>query len=246
MSARFVILGVAVASTVAPARADLAVSVDIYEYIGEVPPPPGLLAIDMFVDPAPDDVWTVGGLYGRVTPWGQAAGVGIRYAPHDDPNTPFPEHLLNPGRSNRYTTFVTKPRNRDASRRFDDAGAAIAGGYVHAAQATANRHEIDVAWFADPPEGPDSPSVDGFVARITIDARSLFDGDPNFFFELGSPQSATGPIIFESVLPGSAFGTVSASYDNPTLTGLDWAVWYIPEPAPIAIFLIAAVALRSR
>ncbi len=234
-------------AAVSSASASVTLSIDLVDPAdGITQPPPGVIAIDVLADLTPDDGWVGAGLLGVVTPVGQAEGVTLRYAPDNEPNNPSPEYLLNPGTANRFVTFITRPRLRDADIRYTSAGAGIAGAYATGGPvAVADPLELDVRWFTSAPEPP--PSADGAIARISLDVSSLLASHPGANFAAGRPADATGPIIFQSDHPsGGGLGTVSVSYDDPTVHGLDWAVWYIPEPAPIAFFVIAAVALRSR
>ncbi|MCC6357848.1 MAG: hypothetical protein IT450_03825 [Phycisphaerales bacterium] len=229
------------------AAASVSLSIDLVDPTdGITQPPAGVIAIDVLADLSPDDGWVAAGLFGVVTPVGQAEGVTLRYAPDNEPNNPSPDYLLNPGTANRFVTFITRPRLRDGDIRYTSAGAGIAGAYATGGPvAVADPLELDVRWFTSAPEPP--PSVDGAIARIALDVSALLDSHPGAAFATGRPADATGPIIFQSVHPsGGGLGTVSVSYDDPTVHGLDWAVWYIPEPASIALFLIPVVALRSR
>ncbi|GMU83491.1 MAG: hypothetical protein AMXMBFR47_33610 [Planctomycetota bacterium] len=241
------ILPLALIAAGTAASASVSLSVDLVDPAdGITQPPPGVIAIDILADLSPDDGWVAAGFYGLVTPLGQAEGVTLRYAPDNEPNNPSPEYLLNPGTANRFVTFITRPRLRDGDIRYTIAGAAIAGAYATGGPvAVADPLELDVRWFTSAPEPP--PSVDGAIARISLDVSALLDSHPGAAFATGRPADATGPIIFQSEHPsGGGLGTVSVSYDDPTVHGLDWAVWYVPEPAPLACLLIAAVTLRSR
>lgn len=238
--------GAALASS---AFANVTTSVDLLDASdGITMPPAGVIAIDVLVDADTTDVWTAGGLRGFVTPAGQGLGVAIRYAGADDINTPHDERLFNPGTANRFSTFFTKPRNRDANARYTNAGAAVAGRYSPTGPTEASTAtEVSIAWFASPPEGSTSPSVDGAVARVSLDVANVMaiPGFTGFF--VGAPGAATGPIIFQSSTNEGMPGTVSASFDNPNISGIDWAVWYvIPEPASLALLALGGLAALRR
>ncbi|GMU83492.1 MAG: hypothetical protein AMXMBFR47_33620 [Planctomycetota bacterium] len=238
---------IAAVALAASASATVTTTVDLVDPSdGITPPPTGVIAIDVIVDVSPDDTWTAGGIRAFVTSEGDAVGVRLLYAPGDDPNTPQADYLLNPGIEHRFVTFLTKPRNRDASGRFANGGAAVAGRYVGGAIETATPTELNVAWFSSPPESSSSPSVDGAVARLALDVSLLLGSQPDVVFVVGRPSEATGPIVFHSEHGGGQdLGTVSASYDDHRITGLDWAVWYVPEPGT-GFLLFGATALLGR
>ncbi|MCC6359661.1 MAG: hypothetical protein IT450_13025 [Phycisphaerales bacterium] len=215
---------------------------------GGAQPPPGILCVDELIDVSRDDVWTAGGMRAFVTPAGLLDGVTIRYsAVPDDPNTPHIETLLSPGTADRFVTFVTQPRERDAESRYVTSGAQVAGrfsptGPIERATGT----EFNAAWFATPPPNSTSPSVDGAVARVAIDISMLLANHPLFeAFHVGDPETATGPIILESSTTEGIFGTVNASFDAVHIQGIDWAVWYteVPEPASIVLLSLSLAVL---
>ena len=70
---------------------------------------------------------------------------------------------------------------------------------------------------------------------------------PDAQFVVGNPAAATGPIVLLSDTFRNSPGTVSASFDNPAITGLDWAVWYIPEPSAMgAVLMVGVMFTRKR
>src|SRR5262245_65497576 len=79
--------------------------------------PPGMACVDVFVDVADSDHWVAGGIRGRAY-----NGAHLLYARPDDPNTPQPDQVTNPGTNNRFTTFVTKPRSRNGDGRYTNGG----------------------------------------------------------------------------------------------------------------------------
>lgn len=225
----------------ASAYASVTTTVDLVDPTDPISQPPaGVTCVDVFIDTtnAAGSAWTAAGLRGVVTAAGQAAGVAILYD-EADPNRP----LINAGTDARFLTTLSKPRNRDANGRWTNGGAAVAGGYNPTAPlATQTATEINVAWFASPPENAGSVGVDGYIARV-----ALSTGGVSLPIGAGTdvPQGAT--VIFESVgFDSGVAGTVSAAFDQPTPSGINWFVWYIPEPASLALLGLGALAFIRR
>ncbi|MCC6361056.1 MAG: hypothetical protein IT450_20130 [Phycisphaerales bacterium] len=229
------------------APADVTTWVDLVDPSDNIPqPPPGIISVDVMVDVSLDDLWAASGLRGLITPIGEAESVSIRYAAiPDDPNTPGPDNLFNPGLSDRFITFFSMDRRRGSNGRYTNAGAAYAGRYSPTGPLpVATSHEINLTWFQSPPES-DRVSGIGAVGRVSLDVAALLEAHPAAEFVVGAPETANGPIIFLSTTDEGTPGTVSASWNNPNITGVDWAVWYVPEPASV-VLLVLAFARRPR
>ena len=205
--------------------------------------PQTIRCVDVFVDVATTDVWTAAGI--RVV--AENGGV-LRYA-DGETNTPgLQPGLINPGFEHRFYTSLSKPRNRNAVGRFENAGAAIAGGYDPPAQyPTTDPGVLSVAYFCSPPATSGSPSVDGYIARIAVDISGT--GLPEDYGGWGVslitaiPPSAT--VVLRSVGVDQPFGTAVASFDLAALNGISWALWWIPEPAS-ALSTIATAVFFAR
>lgn len=238
------LFGVVLASS---ASADFVISADLLDPSdGAALPPPGVTCVDVYVDTenVPGTAWTVGGLSAHVTPEGVARGVSIRYAYEPDPNSPRPYYIVQPPTEDRrFTTFMTRPRPRDAAIRYTNSGAGIAGGYSPLdPEGWATATEINVAWFASPPEFATSPGVDGYIARIALETGDLTGsiGVSHFL-----PPDVI--VLFQSTTSAGLPGTVSATFDDPTLAGTDWYVWTnIPEPLPVVSAVLGVIALVQR
>ncbi|MBK8975696.1 MAG: hypothetical protein IPM29_07205 [Planctomycetes bacterium] len=180
------------------------------------PAPANLVVVDVFADVAATDTWTAAGL--RAT---TANGAVLRYGAGSA--------LVNPGLADRFVTSVSRPLARDADARFNGALAAIAGRYDPTGPtATASAGEVNVAWFSSPPATSTSPSVDGYIARVVIDISRVVGIDPaTIVVAPGLPPAGTVPLLVSQ--PASAgstvAGTVAATYDVPTVTGIDWCVY---------------------
>src|SRR5688572_16327969 len=210
-----------------PAMGSVTVSVDVLDPSdGGAQPPAGVIVVDVFVDVSADDNWTAGGFRGRTT-----GNVRILYA--SDPNNGMPM-LSSPGAQNRFVTFCSQARARDANGRFNNSGANTAGRYCPAGlTATAGPGEINVAWYRVPP-GPTADGVDGYVFRLAlgVEVACTTFGDPQIF-PIGQAPFNFFP-LFESRCADfqSEEGTVATTWDVPALTGLDWGLYQAGFGAP--------------
>jgi len=206
------------AAIAAPAAlAQVTVSVDRLDGAEPgTPVPANLVIVDVFVDVATTDVWTASGMRGLAL-----NGATLVYA-----GAGGPASMLNPGLNNRFVTCLSKPRLRDADARFNNAGAAIGGRYDPTGPtATATSTEVNVVWFASPPENSGSPSFDGYIARIALNTSNVAI-DPATIVVAPTPPAGT-IALFES-RPSSGnnpTGTVAATFDFPQVTGLNWGVY---------------------
>jgi hypothetical protein len=210
----------------APAGASVTVTVD-WLTPGDATemPPDHIIVFDVLVNVTEDDVWTAGGIACR-------AGTGAQILYARDPNTGAPL-LVNPGTQDRFVTFFSRPRPRDAAQRFTNAGATYAGAFCPTgATPIATANEINVAFFAVPANTSGSPSVDGAVFRIALDmshvCHQIID------LRLMNPENAPSnydPYLVSDCLESPYRGTVSATFDVPTLTGISWGLYgYRQEP----------------
>jgi PEP-CTERM motif-containing protein len=242
MSKRFLATAAAVAAA-SVAMADQTLSVDIYG-AGDgttLENDPTLIVVDVLTDVSTGDSWTAGGFRGVAS-----GGASLVYAL--DPNTQQPD-LTDPGTNNRFVTFFNKPRGRDLNGRFTNGGAEAAGRYCPTGPtATTELTEVNVAFFASPPETIGSPTVDGamFRAAIRLPAGIL---DNQVAIWVGNDPPPTHPnILFRSFCdnPGQG-GSVGATFDNPTVLGGNWGLSAIPEPASLALLALGGLlAIRRR
>ena len=203
--------------------------------------------VDVFVDVALTDEWTAAGI--RAT---TENGASFNYF-DSEPNTPgLQPGLINGGAANRFFTMLSKPRGREASNRFNNGMAATAGSYdpVGPTPLTA-QSELNVAYFAyfEPPD----LQKDGYIARISVDISAVPE-IPGFpigdYTNWGAgPTIPPGALVVLRSEPfQQQFGTVIATFDEPGLGGLNWALYYVPEPASAAALTIGGlgVVLRRR
>lgn len=234
------------ASSVALAQGTVSVDyLDAAETSGAIPA--NLRIVDVFVDIATTDVWTAGGIRALTQ-----SGATLAYW-DSDANTPGSQPgLFNPGVANKFMTSLSKPRPRDGNARFANAAAAAAGAYNPPGPAAITTPgELNVAYFASPPETSTSPSVDGYVARIAVDVSGVAGAPANGTdwiageIPAGTPESR---IVLRSQPPAGSNspGTVLATFDVPTIAGISWGLYFIPEPASLALLALGALAIRRR
>lgn len=200
--------------------------------------PPDVLCIDIFADFPLSDRWTAAGVRGLT-----ANGARLRYAP--DPNDPNIPLLFSPGLEHRYSTCFSRPRSRTANARFTNAGAAAAGAYnPTGAVVIATTGEINIAYFQSPPESS-GMYPDGYVARIALDVSAVPDAPIDIADWSAGPLSDAPPnatfVLRSEPRAGSSWpGTVHVTFDHPELYGIDWGVWFIPEPTALSLILSGA------
>jgi hypothetical protein len=158
-----------------------------------------------------------------------------------NPSLPDPEEPPLP--IDPFVTCVSKPLSRDASGRFLNSGAAVAGGYnPTVATATATESEVNVAWFASPPATTNSPSVDGYIARLAIDISGAVGIDPETItVSPGLPPSGTVVLLVSEPCSGfgcssAPAGTAAATFDVPIISGINWSVYAFPAAGDPTVF----------
>jgi hypothetical protein len=148
------------------ARAQVSLSVDRLDGADPgAPAPASLVVVDVLADVATTDTWTAAGLRATV-----ANGAVLVYGADLNELLVNPSRVdddrVDPSRDDPFVTCVSKPLARDASARFFNAGAAVAGHYDPSGfAAEAEASEVNVAWFASPPVIATSPSVDGYISN---------------------------------------------------------------------------------
>jgi hypothetical protein len=197
--------------------------------------------VDVFVDIDSADVWTASGI--RVT-----AHPGARFVYWDvDPNFGEVEAPFNLGTENKFATSLSRPRARNENARFTSAGAASAGAFDPPGAVWVGTNTLfNIAYFASPPMTSGSPSADGYIARISIDVRDVVPTDNYAGWFAGDLADApAGALIVLRSEPVTAVaGTVFTTFDNPTIRGINWGLWYVPEPATICGYAMFAGVIR--
>lgn len=202
-----------------PLRSEVTLSVDILDDGDGESPPAGIIVLDILADLSPDDSWTAAGFH-------LAAHNGAQIVYSNDPNT-GDAILMSPGLTNRFVTCFSRPRPRLGSARFDNAAAAVAGDYCPTgpAPATATPTELNIAYFAVPPQSASSPSVNGAIARIALQAN--FCGSAPCcsvgVFPIGQIPSGYTTYL-ECACANTSAGMVASTFDHPQTVGWSWAL----------------------
>jgi hypothetical protein len=185
--------------------------------------------IDIFVDVSPNDAWSVGGFSGR-------AENGARFVYDLDPNSQVVPTA--PGMDHRFVTFFSEPSERDADARFaQDAAVANLGGNCYQ-WPWFSLLEAHFGFIGIPPPNPQTPSRDGYIARIALDLSQvrepLLRTDSARLVVASTPPAGGIPLLMSDCSAGgwSSHGTVAATFDAPPLVGFDWGLYGIPRPAP--------------
>lgn len=202
--------------------------------------PPDVAIVDLFVDIHERDVWAAAGIR-AIT----ANGASLVYF-DSDLNTPGHQTgLVNPGPANRYVTCLSRPRSRNGDARFTNGAAYAVGGFLPPGTAlTTEPTALNVSYLTTPPPTPQSPTVDGYVARLALDLSATeFSADelivtferPAFYLlECAPPPTALG-----------YYGFLNATAFDQFYYGEDFWVT-VPEPAGIALLVCSAAQLRKR
>lgn len=235
-------------SAVGLAAAQSTVSVDLLDPAEwETPPPPNLRIVDVFADIWPNDVWYAAGIRALTLN-------GARLLYHDsEANTPGEQPgLVNPGLENQFTTFISQPRHRFSPARFTNCGAYPLGGYnPPAPNPTTSPQQLNVTYAATPPPSSTSPTVDGYIARLAIDISSVPSAPADLnLWGAGPIPPPDATIVLSSVPPpppgAQSLGTLIATFDSQFFEGLNWHLWFVPEPDSLSTVGCRAIILLFR
>lgn len=205
--------------------------------------------VDMFFDYLASDIWTAAGIRAVAE-----SGATIIYF-DSDLNTPgIQPGLISGGTANRFTTMLSKPRGRDLVGRFTNGGVALAGAFDPAASVpVTSPGELNVAYFASPPEFPPAPPPDGYIARIAVDISNVPEipgADSHDYDNWGAGPLDSIPIgarvVLRSVGVDQPGGTATATLHVPALDFSNWAMWYVPEPATLSLLALGGLAAIRR
>lgn len=203
--------------------ASVSITVDVLDESDGGPQPPGsILIVDVMVDVSPNDVWVAGGVFMTTV-----NGAIVRYA-HDANGQPA---VLNPGADDPFVTCFSRPRPRNGSERFTNARAILQPRAPFGANVF-TPDEVDVIWASSPPPTFSSPSVDGAIARIAIEANQPWcPCCPAVVFRLSdAPPDALWLAVFGG--PEDVLGVISSTRAHPSIVGDDWVLVLDADATP--------------
>lgn len=204
--------------------------------------------VDIYFDVASTDTWTAAGLRALTE-----TGAAIIYFDANSVTPGIQPGLFSGGTDNRFTTMLSKPRNRDAADRFENGGAIAVSGYDPQGGPITSPSFLNVSYFANPPESRLSPSVDGYIARIAVDISNvppISGADIDDYNNWGAGPIASIPPNSSVVLRSAGFnepgGTATVTFDVPAPAFSNWAMWYVPEPMMHGLLALGGLAAIRR
>lgn len=206
-------------------------------------PPPSMLIVDVSIDASDDDAFAGIGI-NAVT----SSGAEFIYAYGNDPNEPNGGVLGSaPGAENRFVTFFSRPRPRDADGRFGPSAYVTTGSrYCGGAAPIFAATQLN-AWGV--PLGYET-GRDGYVLRIALDLSEVVE--PAFQLDSDSIVVSTSRLadaftILETSCSGSFADGVEVSTQSPTgIISFGFGIYGIPEPGTGIGILIVATWLHRR
>lgn len=222
--------------------------------------PSNYRCVDIYVDLGNNavDEWRVGGIQAMTADLGVAGPSGDGEFVYFDSDANTPGHqlgLVNPGFESRFTTSLSKPYRRNNASRFENAGVVAPHGYQPPTPFfVANPHELNVGYWDYAPVNV--PGPDGYVARLAIDIAAieapgidLADYDNWGVCAIAQIPPAAHLVLVSQPPTGTLFpATMFMSMEHwqfPT-QGINWALWYVPEPATGFCLAIVSLILSQR
>lgn len=205
-------------------------------------PTPSILIIDVFVDASDEDYFSAIGI-NAVT----QNGAEFIYAYGNDPNEPNGGVLGSaPGAENRFVTFFSRPRPRDADGRFGP-GAFVntENRYCGGASSILSATQLNAVGFPFTYE----LGRDGYVSRLALDLSGVID--PAFQLDSDSIVVSTTPMpdalpILETNCSGIFADGVQVAGRSVDSVYFGFGIYGIPEPATALGIILAAACLHRR
>lgn len=205
-------------------------------------PPPSMLIVDLSVDASDDDAFAGIGI-NAVT----QNGAEFIYAYGNDPNEPNGGVLGSaPGAENRFVTFFSRPRPRDADGRFGPGAYVTTGSrYCGGASPLFVATQLNAVGM---PLGYEQ-GRDGYILRIALDLSEVVD--PAFQLDSDSIVVSTSPVSGAVTLLETSCGEfdhgVQVAGRSVNSVYFGFGIYGIPEPsAAVGILFIAGWLLRRR
>lgn len=219
------------------ASAEVQFTLDKLDSMDGLPlPPASRVVVDLFVNVTSDDAYSAGGLNGSV-----GSGARLVYGYDDFGNAMGTA----PGTADRFVSFLSQPRARNADARFGIGAAVGLLGYC-TDPLVLDSVAIDAAGLVP---APHDNGRDGWVLRIAIDLSNVTD--PAFQTDsadivVSQTQIPGAVVLFETYCQGQFDAGAAVVTENGAYYEFGFGIYGIPEPGSVFLLLPTLWLIRRR
>lgn len=219
--------------------ASITLAVDKLDASDGLPLPPAhIVVVDVFVDLSENDAWTGALINGTAH-----SGAELEFLTQDPNSVPV---FTAPGLDQRFVSFVSRPRGRNADERFTEAGAAGVEGLPIGPPVPILTSATFRLTSYHPATPPPVVGLDGYIMRIALDLTNV--SDPAFRTDSTDIIVASTPppgaiLLFDCSGP-APYGGISAIGTSFEEAHIAWGVYGVPEPSALLLAILIAPALR--